>query len=162
MTDLNAETKARIRAEEEERAKVRAELAAPVAVVEQSGGGMGCAGWTITIVLCVVVFFACTAIQGSSSSSSSDSAPSEDTYFGRFGSACDSLVTESLKAPAGADVSNYYSDRSSGAATGAYAAGYQWNGYVDAENSFGAKIRTRFNCTSGPSEDRVHLKFDQR
>ncbi|MBI0446062.1 hypothetical protein D9600_08850 [Deinococcus sp. DB0503] len=67
------------------------------------------------------------------------------------------MVTEQLKAPATAKFDNYYSARDNGNLTGSYVTGYTWNGYVDAENSFGANIRTDFTCTTEAGSDVVHL-----
>jgi len=65
--ELDAATKARIRAEEVERAKVRAELAGttplpiPPAPVQKSGG-IGCFGWVALTLIGIIAFFVFTAI----------------------------------------------------------------------------------------------------
>jgi hypothetical protein len=53
--------------------------------------------------------------------------------------ACQTQVEKQLKAPASAD----YPADIDPVKTGD---GWQWNAYVDAQNSFGAKLRTNFTC----------------
>jgi hypothetical protein len=55
---------------------------------------------------------------------------------------CKEFVEKTLKAPSTADFQNYNNFSASGTGEGPF----QVSGYVDAQNSFGAKIRTQFTC----------------
>lgn len=56
---------------------------------------------------------------------------------------CRQFVERSLKAPATADFQNYREFTAWGTDDGPYGV----KGYVDAQNSFGAKLRTEFTCS---------------
>ncbi|WP_152544803.1 hypothetical protein [Deinococcus phoenicis] len=58
---------------------------------------------------------------------------------------CENQIQASLKAPKTAKISSPWPDQ-----VLTTVSGFAWNGYVDAENSFGANIRTDFRC-SGPA-----------
>ncbi len=67
---------------------------------------------------------------------------------------CESRVKTALKAPSTAKISNAFQD---GIHT--TASGYSWTGAVDAQNSFGAQIRTSFWC-HGPAQAPI-IEFAQ-
>jgi hypothetical protein len=56
--------------------------------------------------------------------------------------ACEHFVSEDLKAPSSADFPLYRDDRVTNIGKV-----YTVSGYVDAENSFGAKLRLNYTCT---------------
>lgn len=67
--------------------------------------------------------------------------------------ACRSFVEKSLKAPSTAEFQNYDQFTIIGGVDGSYIVG----GYVDAQNSFGAKLRTKFHCTVTKTGDNWQL-----
>lgn len=165
--DLDPRTKRQIEAEERYRAEMRAKheqrTAAPYVTPQPSSGGC------LKPVLIAVGIIALAGMFYQMTPAGDPVAPRnptvqanrlEETKFGEFGQTCSEFVISRLKAPKTAEVSNYYRDRDLGSLTGSYLGGYRWNGYVDAENSFGANIRTNFTCTAGPSEDVVHLEMN--
>ncbi|CAM3590503.1 hypothetical protein [Deinococcus frigens] len=182
--ELDPATKARIEAEEKYRAQVRGKLqrdagaaipakpaaqrtppaqAMPATPPVEQKKGPGCGTWFLYglgFLLLVGLFQQCSGDSAPSSSSSTPRAPSESERTGSFGYTCEKLVKDSLKAPATAKVSNYYTDQNNGDLVGTFASGFLWRGYVDSENSFGANIRTRFTCTTEAGSDTVRMRFD--
>lgn len=65
---------------------------------------------------------------------------------------CEDLVTTNLKAPASAEFGTIEATRSGG----------EWivTGYVDAENSFGAMLRTDFQCTVRVTDGVIERRLD--
>lgn len=165
LTDAD---RARIRAEEVERAKVRAEIEAqqapPVqqAAPVQKRGGLGCFGWGVLTLVGVAIIGALST--GSSPSTSNPSAsPSvpEAMSYVTFHRTCTELVSKNLKAPATAQYPDSLEETQNGDLTGTGETGFIWNGHVDAQNSFGANLRTPFVCASDPGTFTVRLKsFD--
>lgn len=68
-----------------------------------------------------------------------------------FASNCKVLVKDRLKAPATAQFSASYEQVQATGGT------YRWAGTVDAENSFGANVRTAFVCAGTPERMSVSL-----
>ncbi|MBF0352282.1 MAG: zinc ribbon domain-containing protein [SAR324 cluster bacterium] len=66
---------------------------------------------------------------------------------------CESFVKKNLKAPSTAQFASYSEVKISGYGDG------PWTviGYVDAQNSFGAKIRSTYTCTIHYSGDKIYL-----
>ncbi|UJP39325.1 hypothetical protein [Cellulomonas palmilytica] len=94
-------------------------------------GGWGCL-WLAVLVIGVPA--ACTAIASSSGQGSWEPTSREATAV------CEDWVREKLKAPSSAEFS--------GATASGYGAGpYTVSGKVDAQNSFGALIRSSWTCT---------------
>lgn len=60
---------------------------------------------------------------------------------------CSEFVRDRLKAPKTADFAEY---KDEGTSVLKYGSAFVVNGYVDAENSFGANIRTQYVCTVKP------------
>jgi len=166
MTDpLTDADRARIRAEEVERLRVRAELegkAAPVAATvpakQERRQGLGCFGYGYIIALAVIVLFVYFAVKGGGSSNST----SESMDVGSFGIACQHAVSDQLKAPATAQYQNFFIDQSQGRLTGDSATGWRWQTYVDSQNSFGANIRTNFICTTEPNGTEAHVVLEDQ
>ena len=164
LTDAD---RARIRAEEIERAKVRAEIEAEapsvqqVQVVQQSRGGLGCFGWGVLTVIGLVVFFACTSLNAGTGVKSSGS-DSESLDVGSFGIKCQHAVSDQLKAPATAQFQNFFIDQTEGRLTGDSASGWHWTTYVDSQNSFGANIRTNFTCLTAPNGTEVRVSLESQ
>ena len=77
----------------------------------------------------------------SRSQSSSPSTPIHDASAAQF--ACEGFVRDRLKAPATADFAPFGELRISGKGAGPWTV----QGYVDSQNSFSAKLRTRYSCT---------------
>ena len=84
--ELDGATKARIRAEEVERAKVRAELegqkAAPVqqaVPVQQKGGGLGFFGWSALALIGIVVVVVMITVNSANSGAGNTAAPMKST-----------------------------------------------------------------------------------
>ena len=69
-----------------------------------------------------------------------------------FIASCRLAVKDQLKAPASAEFSPVAYDWLEEAGTG-----YRWAGTVDAQNSFGASIRTAFTCEGAPDSPTVRL-----
>jgi len=100
------------------------------------------------LVVAVVGFFAMT----SDGDDDSDDEPSgeeerdqEDLDFGAF-DVCTQFVKERLKAPATASFRNYFEDDGEVQVSGVGDGPYTVISSVDAENGFGANIRTGFVC----------------
>lgn len=66
---------------------------------------------------------------------------------------CEHFVSQRLKAPATADFAPMRDLRITGEGNGPWTV----EGYVDAQNSFGAKIRNRYTCSVAFNGDRVSL-----
>lgn len=66
---------------------------------------------------------------------------------------CEKFVTQRLKAPSTADFASMRDLKISGDGNGPWSV----EGYVDAQNSFGAKIRSRYTCSVMFDNDRVSL-----
>lgn len=92
-----------------------------------SGTGKRKPGWVAIIGALLAIGYVISMFDGSSSKS--------DGYVAE--SACKNWVREQLKAPATAD---FGGEGISGSGP------WTITGYVDAENSFGAKIRTNWTC----------------
>jgi hypothetical protein len=171
LTDAD---RARIRAEEVERAKVRAELEAetragqpfnPAAATAHigadhrvGGGGLGCFGWVVVAVLGIIGFFVYTAVTNSAGSASGANSGAMDV--GTFGIKCQHAISDQLKAPATAQLQNFFIDQTQGRLTGDGASGWHWATYVDSQNSFGANIRTNFVCSTDPNGTEVRASLD--
>lgn len=87
------------------------------------------------------------ALGALTSSCSSDYSSSGDTSAGGYNaeSVCEGSVKQQLKAPSGADFSG---EEATGGPDD-----YEVTGYVDAENSFGAKLRSAWTCSATHSGD---------
>jgi hypothetical protein len=70
---------------------------------------------------------------------------------------CSQFVKDRLKAPASADFAEYRDEGTSVTKTGKT---YTVIGYVDAENSFGANIRTNYVCTVRYQSGRTYRLVD--
>ena len=66
-----------------------------------------------------------------------------------FGLQCQRAIEAQLKAPSTAQFESPWPVR------GDETTGYAMNSYVDAENSFGAKLRQNYTCTSAPGSQTV-------
>lgn len=108
--------------------------------------GKGCLGCFGLVVLVAVLFGGCAAIRGSSGSSTS----TDNSYEAI--AQCEARIDNLLKAPATAD----YSSDASGSGAGPWTV----TGTVDAENSFGAKIRSEYQCTVTMSGDSATTTVD--
>ena len=71
----------------------------------------------------------------------SNSSPTYDAFAAQY--ACKQFILERLKAPSSADFQPNQKLSISGSGTGPWTV----NGYVDAQNSFGAKVRQFYSCT---------------
>jgi hypothetical protein len=98
---------------------------------KKSGLGWGCLG---IVALVIGVPVACTIAY--SGAGSSDWAPSAIEAR----NICEDWVREQLKSPSSADFND-------GSVTGAGAGPYTITGTVDAQNSFGAMLRSDWTCT---------------
>jgi RNA polymerase subunit RPABC4/transcription elongation factor Spt4 len=101
------------------------------------GCGIGCLG-----LLGVMVLFAALGGGDDSAGGSSAEARINGTAVGAW-VACQDFVSRRLKAPGTADFPGVYSDHVAHVGSGRY----QVRASVDAENSFGAKLRSNFDCT---------------
>lgn len=128
---LTPEDRARIEAEEAYRQQLKAQAAAK----RRNGcAAIGCGGVAFVIV----------ALMGLSAlGRSAGSKPSADPRID-FVVNCERLLKAQLKAPSTAKISNAFADGILSTVSG-----YAWDGTVDAQNSFGAQIRTAFRC-QGP------------
>ena len=105
---------------------------------------LGCLAWLGgAALLAVLALFGLAAL----GRSSADDPPTASERRTDFVVNCERAVRDSLKAPASAQISNAFED---GLLT--TASGFAWNGTVDAQNSFGANLRTAFRC-QGPPEN---------
>ena len=107
---------------------------------EDGNGGRGCL-IAIGITIALVVIF---SILGSGDDDGGgDSA--DELRFGAF-DVCTQFVEERLKAPGTASFRNYFEDDGEVTVTGVGDGPYTVRSSVDAQNSFGAEIRTDFTC----------------
>lgn len=132
--------RARIEAEEAYRAELRGKRR------KGTLAKWGCGLLALPLLALIGVMFL-----GSLSRTLSSGDPSPDRQT-EFVVNCERQLKAALKAPATAQISNAFSD---GVLT--TASGYAWNGTVDAENSFGANIRTAFRCSGPPDTPTVTL-----
>lgn len=93
----------------------------------------------VALTICAVGFAIALGF-GSCSSRSGISTPIYDASSAQF--ACEGFVRDRLKAPAAADFSPFSQMSISGIGAGPWTV----RGYVDATNSFGAKLRSNFTC----------------
>lgn len=124
-------------------------IKAEQAKVGKSGGGkgcfLGCLGLIGAIVLFAALFAGCGAVNHSSNSSSINNSTEAIAQ-------CESRIGQLLKAPSTAE---YTSD-----ASGSGAGPWTVTGTVDADNSFGAKIRSSYQCTVTMSGDMATTTVD--
>lgn len=99
----------------------------------------------MAIVLVTLIFFACIIGFALTSSSDSDQTGATGT---RALVICKSIIERQLKSPTTADFGPSYETSVStlGKENGTYQDAYRVRGYVDAQNSFGAVIRTNYTC----------------
>jgi hypothetical protein len=105
----------------------------------------GARGWVVLLALGAAVAVLIWVLAGADGTPSK---PADDTETDKFTaiSACKSSVESQLKAPATAEFGDEAASRSS---TGTYVV----TGHVDAENGFGAFIRTEWICDATPTAD---------
>ena len=96
-------------------------------------------------VLFVILVFA------ADSSTPTDGAPNEAARKMSVASGCEQAITERLRSPRSARFPRNMSD----AATRQTDGSYTLQSYVDAQNGFGAEIRTNFICRGTPSDGGV-------
>jgi hypothetical protein len=170
---LSDEDKARIKAEEEYRAQLRADLEAdkalkraaqspnleaskaalrdpPKSQPAASSTSTGCLGFFILSIVVIVVVVFLVNLGGGNQSSEQDGYDEYD-----FTSQCQDLMRDQLKAPSTASFPNSYelANEVRKTAKGDFA----WSSFVDAENSFGAKIRSAFVCTFTKATNKVNV-----
>lgn len=101
----------------------------------------------------IVAFFVISFFIGifSGSNTGGNSTPKYDEFLAQAD--CESFVKKNLKAPSSADFAPHRELHITGSGTG------PWTvvGYVDAQNSFGAKIRSTFTCTVHYQGDMAYL-----
>lgn len=101
--------------------------------------------WLVALVVCGLFVRACTTDDGSSGSGD------REYTSGSAVAACHDFIDKRLKAPATADY-QWVPE-----VTGSGAGPWTVRGYVDSENSFGAKLRMNFDCTVHFVGDREYL-----
>ena len=151
------EERARLRAEVE--AQVRAELAAPSVVPVTSAAppkaqnsGAGCLTATLLVIAGVFGIYACNSVSGGASKSESRALADQEPSLIR--ESCLDSVRAQLKAPSTAE----FHDTRRPVWDGSQ---WLWYSNVDAQNGFGAMIRTNFNCTvSGTTLDDGKVQSD--
>lgn len=115
-------------------------IAAPNADAATKEGKKALAGAMFILVLGVALLGGCVAwLANRGDSSSSSGGDGRDEFGAQV--MCEQFVEDRLKAPATADFPSSSEYVVSGSGNS-----YTVQGYVDAENSFGAKIRTNFVC----------------
>ena len=67
---------------------------------------------------------------------------------------CEQFVSDRLKAPSTADFSGYSETTITGSGLGPW----KVSGYVDSQNSFGAKLRSRYSCVFTYEGETAHLQ----
>lgn len=106
--------------------------------------------WVLVLIL--VIFLVCLigyAISSSQSNNQKSSAPTgKDAYY-----ACQLFAKDRLKAPSTAKFPSY----DNGAVITLSANSWKVNSYVDAQNSFGAQIRTSYSCSVLSAGDKWNL-----
>ena len=115
---------------------------------QPAGGGFGksCLGCFGVVVAFVLLFAGCVAV------ASSDPEPYDGNNEYQAIAQCEPRIEEMLKAPATAE---FDSNASLGGSR-------IWivTGTVDAENSFGALVRSRYGCTVTMLEDSANTRVD--
>jgi hypothetical protein len=107
----------------------------------KAGGNSG-GGCLVFIVLAVLIGGAIFIF----GSGGDDEPSADDQKFAAFDT-CKEFVTERLKAPGTATFRNFYEEDGEVIVTGSGDGPYTVVSTVDAQNSFGADLRTRFTCT---------------
>ena len=110
-----------------------------------NSGQMGC---FLAVGLLVVIVVGCTALGGGDD----DSPSATDLKAGAF-DVCTQFVEDRLKAPGTAKFRNYFQDDGEVIVTGIGEGPYTVRSSVDAQNGFGAEIRTDFVCTVNHTGD---------
>jgi hypothetical protein len=95
------------------------------------------AGWAVIGVFALLVGGCALAVSGGDDDTSSG----DDRNDGMAKVMCENFVEDRLKAPGTADFSGIFDTSISGSGNS-----YTVSGYVDAQNSFGAKIRSDYTC----------------
>jgi hypothetical protein len=161
---LSDEDKARIKAEEEYRAQVRAELGRPKRPAPSTPDPnnplnkvlvkVEPPGWVIAAIVLTIIVTAGIVINAfrANPGVARQTTPEPKVTEGMAYEACKSMVTDRLKAPGSARFQGIFEanlvnhgDRIS------------WDGWVDSQNGFGALLRTRFNCYVTIDDEKVHL-----
>lgn len=138
--ELDAETKARIEAEEAYRRQLKSQAT--------QRRGYGCAAWGCGgLALAAIALMGLSAL-GRSSGNSTSSDRRVDFVVN-----CEYALKDQLKSPATAKISNAFADGILSTASG-----YAWDGTVDAQNGFGALIRSRFRCQGSPESPTVTME----
>jgi hypothetical protein len=108
--------------------------ASPAVPVQQNKGcGIGC----LTVVVLIVAGIIGLIIAGAAHSSSPEGRAEDDRASAQI--TCEELVKKNVKAPSTASFSDESTDGTDPITV---------TGNVDAENSFGAKVRASFTCTA--------------
>lgn len=110
---------------------------APSEPTEPAKRPNGCGMLLAVVAIIGVAAWACTAAFG-------DDTPDETDNEYTAIAACENSVEAQLRAPATADFGGEVATRGTGGT-------YTVTGHVDAENGFGAQIRTRWTCEARPS-----------
>lgn len=141
MADLPDEVKQRIEQEERYREQVRRRLAPKP---KRKGWP-----WWVNVLSLIVLGVACSSLLNLPESSISSSTPRQPTKSELYGidpyemqKQCENIVKARLKAPATAKWPGIFDRRD------VYQTKTQsvWKSYVDSQNSFGALIRTQYEC----------------
>lgn len=101
------------------------------------GCGIGC-GSIVLLFVALLAFYSC------SDSGNGGDSPRDTARQAEF--VCEEWIREKLKAPSTAEFSGVTS-------TGSAASGYEVSGSVDAQNSFGATIRSTWVCSARLTAD---------
>jgi hypothetical protein len=109
-------------------------------------------GCLITILVVVGLLLFIGLFQGGGNGGNSSSSRSADDVGIAVSVTCENIVERQLKAPSTAKFSKYRESTYTPSSTGG-----TYRGYVDAENSFGAMLRSEFTCTYDKSTDNVRL-----
>lgn len=149
--ELDAETKARIEAEEAYRARVRSEHAAGVEAAPRRRSDL-----PLILGIAFAVLIA-SGVMYQLAPPGMSTVQRQQYSFGNFGAACQRLVREHLKAPTTAVFSNYYTDQDEGRAGGTFPTGFHWTGSVSSQNTFGGMVRASFACSTPAGSDAVQL-----
>lgn len=103
---------------------------------------LGYPAWFTLFMLSGTIVFVLVFVSASMRpSSAARSNPIYDASAAQF--ACQGFVENRLKAPSTADFAPFHKMAISGSGTGPWSV----RGYVDSQNSFGAKLRSSFTCT---------------
>jgi len=136
MTELTPEERERIY--EEEKAKREAEEEKEKKMKEKIDAASGC--FTLVVILAFVVFFFSNCGGSSNSSSSSTTSKQPDKFDAYVMSQL--FVEDALKAPSTAKFPVYSEDMVVDGGDGSFIV----SAYVDAQNSFGAMMRSNYVC----------------